>query len=196
MGTSFQPSTFSHIRIASTSSCASRRDVRPMEQLWEGHPRLPKGVNMNSDDIFNMSIPEPNTGCWLWLQGATGAGYGVWHPSGTVHKAAHVLSYELANGPVPRGLMVRHTCDVRLCVNPDHLVVGTPAQNTQDAIRRGRFKAIPVTRGEGHYKAKLTDVDVLAIRDDDRSSVTLAAQYGVRKQTILAIKARKTWKHI
>lgn len=81
--------------------------------------------------------------CWLWTGGISKGGYGRFFVRGKTWNA-HRISWEIANGrAVPEGLIVRHTCDNRRCVNPSHLLIGTHKQNTGDAIERGRFKAIP-----------------------------------------------------
>lgn len=88
-----------------------------------------------------MYIPEPNSGCWLWTGG--GSRYGVFTMSSRAKRSArsvpaHRLSHELFNGPIPRGLIVRHKCDTPFCVNPDHLEVGTQQDNMNDMVARGR----------------------------------------------------------
>lgn len=77
--------------------------------------------------------------CWLWTGGTDGRGYGsLSGGSGSSPVKAHRLSYELANGPIPVGLVVRHGCDNPLCVNPAHLEVGTQKENIHDMVVRGR----------------------------------------------------------
>ena len=77
--------------------------------------------------------------CWLWTAGTMPRGYGMFTPHGRGSQTyAHRFSYELVNGPVPEGMVVRHTCDVRNCVNPSHLDVGTQADNLRDMKERGR----------------------------------------------------------
>lgn len=72
-------------------------------------------------------VPEPNTGCWLWMRGAC-RGYGVLKSNG-VNRGAHSVSYEMLRGPIPDGLELDHLCRQPLCVNPDHLEPVTHAVN-------------------------------------------------------------------
>ena len=81
--------------------------------------------------------PEPMSGCWLWTGCLQGQGYGQINVGGKI-VLAHRLSYELHRGPIAPGLYARHTCDFPACVNPDHIQPGTPSENSQDKVRRGR----------------------------------------------------------
>ena len=97
------------------------------------------------------SIPEPNSGCWLWLgsvQGKSGAGHGrlKWHGQTTL---AHRLSWEIYRGPIPPGMLVCHTCDMGGCVNPDHLFIGIHADNHADRNRKGRQARYRIYRTTG-----------------------------------------------
>lgn len=138
-------------------------------------------------------IPEPNSGCWLWLGTLHEGGYGEFRKknAGSKRIRAHVFSYKLHKGAVPEGQFVLHTCDVRCCVNPDHLYAGTKKQNTHDAIRRHRF---PV--GENHHRTKTTETQVLAIRADIRAQHVIASEYGVCQMTVSNIKTGKSWRHL
>lgn len=82
-------------------------------------------------------IPEPNSGCLLWLGADGGDGYGRFYFDGKV-RAAHIVSYTLFKGEVPSGLIVMHSCDLGFCVNPDHLNAGTYQDNMDDCVRKGR----------------------------------------------------------
>lgn len=85
-------------------------------------------------------IPEPNSGCWLWTDSWTPAGYGIISLGGRRGKktGAHRAAYELYVGPIPEGLDILHRCDTPCCVNPDHLYPGTDFQNRKDMVDRGR----------------------------------------------------------
>lgn len=83
------------------------------------------------------SFVEKTDSCWLWTGAKHPKGYGIFHLRGRTPRA-HVLSWILHHGPVPRGLCVLHRCDNPPCVNPDHLFLGTPQDNTDDMTRKGR----------------------------------------------------------
>lgn len=79
--------------------------------------------------LERLSMPEPNSGCWLWLGGVTRAGYG--QISVRHNRAAHRVSYETFIGPIPAGLVIDHKCRTRSCINPLHLEPVTPTENTR-----------------------------------------------------------------
>jgi hypothetical protein len=82
---------------------------------------------------------EKTDECWLWT-GALVTGYGQIAVSDGQRATAHRLSWEWENGPIPEGLQVNHHCDMRACVRPSHLYLGTQEQNMRDKMERGRWK--------------------------------------------------------
>lgn len=101
-------------------------------------------VSMSLIDRFTaMFEPIPFSGCWIWTGALDGRGYGqMATTNGKSPKKAHRVSYELFNGAIPDGLVVRHKCDIPCCVNPWHLEIGTQKDNMQDASARGRLNPI------------------------------------------------------
>jgi len=86
------------------------------------------------EDKFGLwYVPEPNTGCWLWMLSTDAYGYGQKF-SGTQNKKAHRLSYEFSRGPIPSHLELDHLCRVRSCVNPDHLEAVTRQTNATRGV--------------------------------------------------------------
>ena len=141
---------------------------------------------------------QKTDGCWLWTGHLSTDGYGTIRNSGRGKTLkAHRASWELAHGPIPTGLHVLHQCDNPGCVRPDHLFLGTHADNMANMAAKGRSR-VPV--GILHYRAKLTDADVLTIRaryaEGGITKAYLASEYSVTPPTISAIIHRHSWKHI
>lgn len=134
-------------------------------------------------------------GCWLWTGGAKGQGnYGCAWWNGR-QWLAHRLAYTLLCGSIPTGLYVLHVCDVPRCVNPDHLRLGTPRDNMQDACCKGRQ-----ARGERQGHAILAARQVAAMRQryaqGDVSQSQLAREYGIAPSHVWQIVNRRMWKHL
>ncbi|HVJ17050.1 MAG TPA: HNH endonuclease signature motif containing protein [Polyangiaceae bacterium] len=106
------------------------------------------------------------------------------------------MAYILFRGPVPDGVEVCHTCDVRLCVNPEHLFLGTKTDNMRDAARKGRLAT--QKRPECASTRKLTAEQVMLARTELRNVAAwrLAEQWGVHEETLRNAKNGRTWKHL
>lgn len=173
------------LRTGATASCGN-----PFEHKSR--------VNKNHliDRMMAFVMPEPNSGCWIWMGAISrSTGYGRFTPR-LVSRPVHRVMFEEVNGKIPSGLVVRHKCDVPCCVNPEHLEVGTHQDNANDKVARGRNAHL---RGEGHTNSKLTAEDIITIRirrERGDRRMDIAADYGVSSALIRLIVTRKKWKHI
>ena len=134
--------------------------------------------------------------CWPWMGARTERGYGRFGLGGK-NRHAHRVAWELTYGPIPAGLWVLHHCDNPACVHPDHLFLGTHADNMADmSSKRRQAKQHPNLRGELNGATKLTRSDVVTIREvlaaGGRSS-ELARRFGVSRRAISLIASRTTW---
>lgn len=147
------------------------------------------------DYFRERSRVDNDTGCWLWTQALAAGGYGAMRFAGK-NTRAHRGSFETFHGlKLPSTVDVCHRCDVRLCVNPDHLFAGSRADNMADCSSKGRIRT-PALRGDESPNSKLTAAAVLAIRADARCASEVAADYGVTKSNISCIRRRATWRHV
>lgn len=143
---------------------------------------------------------ERTNDCWLWTGNHfVRGGYGAFYDDDQKLKRAHRVAWELANGrPPPSDLVVCHSCDEPRCVRPDHLFIGTQAENMSDMRVKGRGKNPPPERGEHRYNAKLTEADVRSIRVEAATTphADLATRYGVNKSLISNVYKRRAWAHV
>jgi len=131
--------------------------------------------------------------CWEWQGQRNDQGYGLFSIEGRQNRA-HRIAWQLHNSATPGLLFVCHHCDNPACVNPDHLFLGTVADNTQDMYDKGRGMA-----GEKHYFAKLKTKDIPEIRyrhEEGERSVDIAKVFGVARTTINDVVSGRTWKHV
>lgn len=123
--------------------------------------------------------------CILWKGAVNSGGYPVtWYQGKVVYAHRRAVNAE-------EGVVVRHICDNPLCVNPDHLIKGTSAENSADMVAKGRQ-----AKGEDCGNSKLTEEEVIAIRCSHLTSRQLAKLFNISKTNVLDIKKRKTWRHL
>ena len=150
----------------------------------------------NSVDRFWAKVDvKGKNDCWLWKANSLPAGYGTLSLSGK-KILAHRFSWQLAYGKIPDGLCVLHHCDNPPCVNPNHLFIGSPADNVQDMIEKGRD---PIQKGELNPKSKLKDEDIPKIKEilsQGFYQKEIASLFGVSSTTINGINTGRYWSHI
>lgn len=148
------------------------------------------------EDKFWPNVNKTKT-CWLWVGYVEPAGYGKMRV-GSKNMRAHRVSWELHNKPIPVGLCILHKCDIRNCVNPEHLFLGTHKDNMVDCVNKGRNACNPL-KGEASPASKLKEADVREVKallSSGESIASISRKYGVSTLPIFKIKHNKTWKHI
>ncbi len=136
--------------------------------------------------------------CWMWqgtiaLPNKCGQRYGSFGISEgkSVNYRAHRFAWMLCNGRIPEGMVIMHSCDVPLCVNPAHLKLGTQADNVADRDIKGR-----TAKGENHGHSKLTETQARFIKHSTERPGVLGKRYGVHPTAITAIRTGKNWAHL
>ena len=153
---------------------------------------------MNSIERFNEMVEvDHETGCWEWQGGKDKDGYGVFRGNtddGVMYNRAHRFSIAYFKDEHPsEGENVMHTCDNPSCCNPNHLEIGTVADNQRDKIKKGRAS---FQIGKHKPAAKITEDIVIKIRADNRLQKEIASEYGLKQTTISDIKRRRSWAHV
>ena len=148
------------------------KKTRTQRNIIKGRPNfyLPGHDTRKRPPIWEAQDRGYATECRVWLGTMIRGGYGWFN-----NKRAHVLFWEIDNGPVPNGYELHHKCNVKLCVNPDHLA--------------------PLTKGEYNtiHRAKVTPEMAQLILASPLSQRTLAAQLGLGKTTVARVRQGKSW---
>jgi hypothetical protein len=138
--------------------------------------------------VEDRCIPEPMSGCWIWLLSIGSHGYGQACTDRARVTVAHRVSFAAFVGPIPDGMLIQHSCDNRWCVAPHHLSIGTDATNAIDKQRKGRAAK------------KLTARDVRAIKlrlaAATESDKRIGRDFGVSGDSVACIRRRETWTHV
>lgn len=169
---------------------------------------------INASDIarFERHISKDSGGCWLWTSARLNSGYAYFGLRGRMI-SGHRFSYSAFRGKIPDGICVCHTCDVRHCVNPDHLFLGTHKDNMQDAKRKGRIVMPPrfdnpewiakknarMPKGSDVKTSKLTETQVLDLMQRRTTGISyslLAKEFGLDKSTVADICTGQHWPHV
>ena len=143
---------------------------------------------MKLEKIESLCEKIPFSGCWIWMGLVSPDGYAI-----VCRLRVHREAWRRANGEIPPRSHVLHACDIPCCVNPQHLYLGTPADNARDRIVRGRGAA-----GEKHGQTSLTEAEVRQIRDlkGRFTQVEIGDFYSVSGVTVNNIHHRITWKYL
>lgn len=185
------------------NTCGDRGCVNPDHYEAAADP-----ATLSHEERFWSHVDKTGPGgCWLWTAHVHKIGYGVfWDAAAKRLEQAHRAAWVLLRGAIPTGLKVLHRCDVRACVNPDHLFVGTQHDNVKDMNQKGRNRNL---RGEQHGRALLTEDQVREIRrrygpppgknKRNASGLTgpeLAAEYGITVGALSKIVLGHNWAHL
>jgi hypothetical protein len=157
------------------------------------------------------ALKDPS-GCWIWMGSMGPGGYGQVRIENKLRRANRV-AWELSRGPVPEGLLVCHRRDVRACVNPDHLFLGTHQDNSDDKWAKGRAVVLTGDRngmrrsperahralGDDNPHRRVTSDQVSEIRSmhaQGASQAAIAKIFGIHPSNVSLICSRKTWGHL
>ena len=164
--------------------------------------RVPNNASLEERFNFYLKINDLNS-CWIWSGPKIKTGYGVigYRENGNRQRIyAHRLSWILSHGEIVPGIQVLHHCDNPPCCNPEHLFLGTQADNMHDMKLKGRRMGVEtMPRGTEHYRTTLLDENIVDIRRRAKIGESLsiiARDFGLTTGAIWRIVKRQNWKHI
>jgi len=193
-----------HIDLHTPRNWVCRCDCGTIKSLCFGNGSAKSCGCLHSpvDEIYHKELREriirnsekKESGCWEWIKGKDRAGYGqCTYRQDPVR--AHAVSWRCFRGAVPKGLCVCHLCDNRCCVNPDHLFLGTPKENTQDMIKKNRKP-----KGIQIHNAKRSEDDIREIKrlyeSGEKTQREIAKLYGMGFSKVNAIIRGRAWTHV
>lgn len=182
-------------RKAISYGCCDKHYRRLLKYGDANYNNRPMTYGNEIERFHQKYIPEPNSGCWLWIGGTRANSKGKlysrhFRDNGTSING-HRFSWIIHNGLIPEELCICHICDVTLCVNPEHLFIGTHQDNMTDMTNKNRQSK---HRGEEKINlAKLTNKEAEFIRNSDLSQSQLGKIFNVAQTTIHRIKTNKSY---
>lgn len=145
-------------------------------------------------EFFATRCDASENGCLVWRGAKNSSGYGVFRKKGK-NFYAHRAAWECRNGAIPEGRVVCHCCDNPACCNPEHMFIGSQRENLSDMVQKGRS-----AKGVGHSQAKLTDEQVVKIRErfaaGGATHAEVARDFGISREAVGQIVRRQRWAHI
>ncbi len=154
-----------------------------------GYPSQP----LTKERIEQNVVRVPESGCWIWDGAVSSSGYGKLRSKYTQH-TAHKVSYEVFKGPIQPGKYVCHHCDVRACVNPEHLFLGSPKENQQDMAKKMRH-----AYGDKNGNSKLSEDQakrILSMRNSGKTKTSVGDAFGVSRVAVAKIWSGALWPHL
>ena len=154
-----------------------------------GYPSQP----LTKERIEQNVVRVPESGCWIWDGAVSSSGYGKLRSKYTQH-TAHKVSYEVFKGPIQPGKYVCHHCDVRACVNPEHLFLGSPKENQQDMAKKMRH-----AYGDKNGNSKLSEdqaKSILSMRNSGKTKTSVGDAFGVSRVAVAKIWSGALWPHL
>ena len=156
---------------------------------------MPKRTTSLAERFNEKWEPVPHCGCWIWTAYTGPHGYGRIGAGGKYGEIllAHRVAWMLHRGD-PGQACVLHRCDVRPCVNPDHLFLGTRDDNMKDAVAKGR-----ISKGSHRPRSIVTEQDIPLIRQArlrGESPASIGLRFGLTRQGVYSIVTGRSWRHI
>lgn len=147
-----------------------------------------------AERLWRHSMPVPECGCWIWLS-STNKRYGQLNLRKSI-VSAHRLSWQVFRGEIPEGMHVLHRCDVRECINPDHLYLGSDLENARDRVAHGTQNVPPRMLGSNHPMALIDEVTAIEIKNAVGTHTAISKRFGVSRSTVGHIKTGRQWSHV